>query len=305
MRRFVGSLLALALLTGCGSLRPVERVSLRDVAPRDAVAAEASPDTKPIRVAAASIISPQETVRSYGSFFAYLEKKVGRPVELVQRKTYEETYDLLRSGTLKIAMVCTYVYVLGHEEIGLQVLGAPEVNGRAEYQSFIIVRADSGVEQFADLAGRRFAYTDPLSSSGRIYPLARIKEMERDPGTFFSFTTFTYSHDNSIQAVVQGLVDGAAVDSLVYDQWVRLNPDLGTILRVVEGSAFMPSPPVAVSKTLDPELRESFRKAILQMHEDEEGQKILQSLGISRFVPQDESQYEIVRRLARQAGMMP
>lgn len=298
-------LLALFVASGCVSPRPIERVSLQDVTPPDAIPAQTIPERAPIRVAAASIISPQETVRTYGAFFQYLERKVGRPVEVVQRKTYEETYDLLRLGSLEVAMVCTYVYALAHEEIGLEVLGAPEVGGKAQYQSYVIVKSDSGLAQFSDLKDRRFAYTDPLSTSGYVYPLARIKALGKEPGSFFSFITYTYSHDNSIQAVSEGLVDGAAVDSLVYDHWVRLNPELGAKLRIIERSEPLPSPPVAVTKTLDPKLRESIRQAILHMHEDEEGRKILDSLGVDRYVPQDDSQYDIVHDLARQAGMMP
>lgn len=305
MRLLAGLLVISLLLAGCMNSRPVHRVSLREAAPREAVSADASPATKPIRVAAASIISPQETIRSYGAFFAYLEKKAGRPIELLQRSTYEETYDLLRYGTLDAALVCTYVYLIGHDQLGLEVLGAPEVNGKAEYRSYIIVRAESEAERLTDLEGKRFAYTDPLSTSGRIYPLSRIKAMGADPGTFFGFTTYTYSHDNSIKAVVQGLVDGAAVDSLVYDQWIRLNPDLAARLRVIERSDPFPSPPMAVSQTVDPEVREALRVALLEMHKEEEGRKILQELGIDRFVPQDVSQYEAVRKVAQLAGMLP
>lgn len=305
MRRIAWLLLFTLLVAGCAGARPVRSVSLHETAPTGSVAAEANPQTTPIRIAAASIISPQETIRSYGLFFAYLENRVGQPLELVQRVTYEETYDLLRYGTLDLALVCTYVYVLLHKEIGLEVLAAPEVNGRAEYYSFIIVRADSGITRFDQLEGRRFAFTDPLSSSGRIYPLSLLRQKGLDPGGFFASTTFTHSHDNSIKAVVQGLVDGAAVDSLVYDQWVRLNPDLGLLLKVIDRSVAMPSPPFVASLRIAPHVRNAFRAELMRMHEDPEGRKILDALGIDRFVPQADAQYEPVRNYARQAGMLP
>jgi len=304
LRRFALLLLVLVILGGCASGRPTRTVRFSSPASQQEVAADASPETKPLRVAAASIISPQETIRSYGLFFAHLEKQVGRPIELLQRKTYEETYDLLRFGTLDLALVCTYVAVKGHDEIGLEVLAAPQVGGKAEYQSFIIVRADKGVGSFLELAGKRFAFTDPLSSSGRLYPLALLREMNADPGTFFASTTYTYSHDNSIKAVVQGVADGAAVDSLVYDQWVRRNPDLAISLKVIDRSPAMPSPPLVASKRLDPALRESFRNAVLSMHETPEGKKILADLGIDRFVPLRMEDYEPVRQIARRAGVL-
>lgn len=301
-----GALLSLALvLTGCTLSPPVTRVSLYRTEPVPEASAAGGADTAPIRIAAASILSPQETLRSYGAFFAYLEKKVGRPIELVQRQTYQETYDLLKYGSLDLAMVCTYVYVLGHDEIGLEVLAAPEVGGKPEYQSFVITRAESGITRFEELAGKRFAFTDPLSTTGRIYPLALLKAQGRDPGTFFESTTYTYSHDNSIAAVVRGVVDGAAVDSLVYEQWRRSHPDAADRLRVIDRSPVLPSPPIVASPRLDPRLRETFRTALLEMHRDPEGRAVLASLGIDRFVALPDSAYEPIRELARAAGVTP
>lgn len=305
VRTIVALLAVLLLLGGCGVGQPAQSVRLSNTSPNPAVPADSNPETKPLRIAAASIVSPQETIRSYGLFFAYLEQKVGRPIELVQRQTYEETYELLRYGTLDLALVCTYVYVRGHDEIGLDLLGGPEVNGKAQYQSFIIVRSDSDIQSFSDLHGKRFAFTDPLSNSGRLYPLSLLKQAETETGTFFASTTFTYSHDNSIKAVVQGLTDGAAVDSLVYDQWVRKNPDLGVTLRVIGRSDLFPSPPMVASRRLDPAVKEAVRQAILTMHENPEGRAILDQLGIGRFVPQSDADYAPVRALARKVGALP
>lgn len=305
MRKTVVLLAVLGLLVGCGGRPPARFVRLYHTSPSPAVSASSNPEMKPIRFAAAPIISPQETMRSYGLFFAYLEKRVGRPIELVQRQTYEETYELLRYGTLDLALVCTYVYVRGHDEIGLELLGGPEVNGKAEYQSLIIVRADSEIERFSELRGKRFAFTDPLSTSGRLYPLSLVSQAGTDAGTYFSSATFTYSHDNSIKAVVQGLADGAAVDSLVFDHWVQKNPALGATLRVIDRSQVFPSPPIVASRRLDPAVKEAVRQAILTMHEDPEGQVILNQLGIGRFVSQSDADYAPVRALARQVGALP
>jgi len=306
VRRIAGTfLLAFFLLAGCSQSSNVRQVRLTNVASAPAVPADSSPETMPIRVAAASIVSPQETIRSYGLFFNYLEREVGHQIDLVQRKTYEETYDLLRYGTLDMAMVCTYLYVRGHDEIGVDLLAAPQVNGRAQYRSLVIVRADSQIEDFGDLAGKRFAFTDPLSTSGRLYPLSVLRELGVEPGAFFASTTYTYSHDNSIKAVVQGVVDGAAVDSLVFDQWAVKNPELGLSLRVVDHSDWLPSPPMIVSKKVDPHLREAFREALLGMHEDPEGKRILAELGIEQFVLQRDEDYAPVRELARKAGVLP
>lgn len=304
-RLIIVAIIAVLLAGGCGSAEPPRPVQLTKTAPVEAIGSRGASTEEPIRIAAASIVSPQETLKSYGKLFVYLGNKVGRPVELVQRKTYEETYDLLRLGTLDLAMVCTYVYVLGHDTIGLELLAAPEIGGRAEYHSVILVREDSGITSMDELRGRRFAFTDPLSATGRLYPLSVLKQKGLDPGTFFAMSTYTYSHDNSIKAVVEGVVDGAAVDSLVYDQWVTRNPDLATKIKIIDRSQALASPPMVASSRLDPQTLEAFRRALLAMHQDPEGKVILGEMGIDRFVLLSDSQYDAVRHMANSLDMTP
>lgn len=292
------------VLPGCG--RPTPRpVSLYRVDPAVPTLPAGDPAPEPLWVGAAPVVSPQETLRSYGSLFAYLGRKLGRPVEMVQRRTYQETYDLLRFGSVDLGLVCTYVYIKGQKEFGLELLAAPVVNGRAQYFSLIITQADGGSARFDDLAGKRFVFTDPLSTSGYMYPLALLRQAGKEPGTFFASTAFTYSHDNSIRAVLQRLADGAAVDSLVYDQWVLHNPGLADQLKVVGRSPAFASPPFVAGPGVNPEVKEQVRQLLLTMHQDPEGRSLLAALGIDRFAAVSDGDYASVRENAARAGAAP
>jgi len=66
-----------------------------------------SGDIVPLRVAVAAVISPEGTVDSYRPLLNYLGTKLGRPIELVQRRTYAEVNDLIRDGKVDLAFVCT------------------------------------------------------------------------------------------------------------------------------------------------------------------------------------------------------
>ena len=81
----------------------------------------------PLRVAIAAVISPQGTAESYSGLATYLEQKVGRPVELIQRRTYVEANALIERGEVDLAFVCTSAYVAGHDDFGMELLAAPEV----------------------------------------------------------------------------------------------------------------------------------------------------------------------------------
>ena len=68
-----------------------------------------------------------------------------------------------------------------------------------------------------------------------------MRDLDAKPETFFSRTFFTYSHDNAIRAVADGLTDGAAVDSLVYDFAVERDPGLAAKVKVIRRSPAIPN----------------------------------------------------------------
>lgn len=69
-----------------------------------------------IRVAVAAILSPTGTIDSYTPLITYLEDVLGKPVKLVQRRTYKEINELLSRGSVDVAFVCTGAYIEGVKE---------------------------------------------------------------------------------------------------------------------------------------------------------------------------------------------
>jgi phosphonate transport system substrate-binding protein len=260
-------------------------------------AAPATADRLPLRVAVAAVSSPKGTLQSYGALFDYLAEKLERPVELIQRGTYAEINDLIRSANIDLAFICTNAYVQGHREFGLELLATPQVRGQPVYYSYIIVPADSQAKSLADLRGRVFAFTDPMSHTGRLVPTYLLGQMGETPDSFFSSYLFTYSHDNAIKAVADRLVDGAAVDSLVYDFAVARDPEIAARTRVIYKSPAYAAPPVVVHPALNPQLKAQLQELFVTMHQDEKGRQILQDLLIDRFVVLGDEAYDSVRQV--------
>ncbi|CEP69278.1 Phosphonate-binding periplasmic protein [Moorella glycerini] len=184
----------------------------------------------------------------------------------------------------------------------MELVAAPEFDGRAAYASYIIVPASSPAKNFYDLEGKRFAFSDPMSMSGRLVPLYYITQRGKTAETFFRNYIFTYSHDKSIRAVADGLVDGAAVDSLVFAAFAKKHPEIIAKVKVVQRSEDFMSPPVVMRPTLDPALKEKITSTFLKMHETEAGRRILAELGIERFVAITDEAYNPVREIARKVG---
>lgn len=254
-------------------------------------------DILPLRVAVASVVSPKGTVQSYELLLTYLEKQFNRPVELIQRRTYMETNDLIAAGKVDLAFVCTSAYVVGHDNFKMELLAAPQVNGKTVYHSFLIVPFDSSAKSMVDLKNKVFAFTDPISLSGRKYPTYLVQQLGYYPENFFAQTFFTYNHDEAIRAVANKVADGASVDSLVYEFAIARDPGLAQKVRVIHRSPPFGIPPVVVSPKLDENLKRELQKVLLNMGDTSEGRKALEAIGVEKFTTIDDHAYDSIRNL--------
>lgn len=254
-------------------------------------------ETIPLRVAVAAVISPEGTVQSYSPLLNYLEEKLNRPIELIQRRTYLEVNDLIEHGEVDVAFVCTSAYVEGHDTFGLELLVVPQVDGKTTYNSILIVPSSSEAQSMSDLQDKVFAFTDPISLSGRVYPTYMVDQLGFTPEAYFARTFFTYSHDEAIRAVANGLADGAAVDSLVFEFALVRDPTLTNKVRLIHRSPDFGIPPVVFSPFTRPQVKADLQSLFLEMSNDPSAQEALTSIGVQRFVVIEDSAYDGVREL--------
>lgn len=294
---FSAAALIVAIAGACGPGYEGEEINFRGSPPASSSSPVSPTRTETvIRMAVAPVISPRETFNSrYGDLLDYVGRKLGLPVELVQGKTYAEINDMVRTGDVTLAFVCTNPYLQGSDDFGMELVAAPEVNGEPTYYSYLVVQADAPFSSLSGLRGRTFAFSDPLSNSGRLAPVYQLALMGETPDSFFSRSIFTYAHDNSIKAVAENLVDGAAVDSLVYDYWVKTGSEYTAKTKVIEKWGPFGTNPVVVRPGLDPALKGQIEEILLGMDKNPEGREILRALFIDRFVIPDDSVYDSVR----------
>jgi len=257
-----------------------------------------------LRVAVGAMISPKETFEYYRQLIEYIGKKMQRPIDLVQRKTYGEINQLLGRGEIDMAFICSGPYAGGKEQFGFELLATPQVQGSHFYKSYLIVNVNQPYRKIEDLRGRVFAFTDPESNTGKLAPTFWLKQIGEDPERFFAKVIYTYSHDNSILAVGRGLVDGAAVDSLIWEYFGNVNPELTRPTRIIRKSEPYAIPPVVASGSFPEEKRRQAREVLLSMHLDTEGKRILDGLMIDRFIAPPADWFESVKQIQRMAASL-
>ncbi len=256
-------------------------------------------DRRPaLRIAIAAMISPERTRDIYSDLLHRIADLVYFRVLVTQRRTYAEVNAMVARREVDFAFVCSGSYVLGHENFGMEILAVPVVHGKTVYHSYILAHRDSGIKSPDDLKGRRFAFTDPDSHTGYWVPSIMLTRRGETPESFFSETFFTYSHDNSIRAVADGLAEGAAVDSLIWDYLNTTEQSFTSLTRIIHKSPPYGIPPIVVHPDMDRVFKARLRSIFLSLHKDEKAAPILRQLQIDRFAAGEDSMYDTVREIS-------
>ena len=293
----MGFLLLLAIFfSGCGKRATPPEINFKDTVE---IEEPLESQGNEISIGVGSMITPEEGHVYYKELLEYIGKKLGMRVKFVERETYAEINALLENGGIAVAFVCGGPYIRGHKDFGLELLVAPQVDGKAVYYSYIIVAKDSAIKQFEELNGKTFAFVDPLSNTGMLYPRYLLLRMGESPENFFKNVVYTYSHDNSIKAVAQGLVDAAAVDSLVWDYLDKRGSRYTTATKIIKVSEPFGIPPVVVSPKLNRDLKKKIKDILLNIHTQKEGKDILQGMFIEKFVEVNDSMYDGIRGIEK------
>lgn len=251
----------------------------------------------PLRIGLTAVFLDDE-IRFLLRWRTYLEQRLGRRVEFVQRGRYRETVELLREGHLDAAWICGFPYVRFRRE--LRLLAVPLFEGKPLYRSYLIVPAsDSTTRSILDLRGKVFAFSDPDSNSGFLYPSYVLGTSRERPETFFKRAFFTWAHRKVVDAVSTKLAHGGSVDGYVWET-LRLAPGkLTEGTRVVSKSPEFGHPPIVVRANLAPEVAQELRDAFTGMTRDAEGKALLAILNLDGFVPGNEQLFDSIEAMWR------
>ena len=269
-----------ALLLGC------ERQGYTPVSLQPGAAKPASKEKMlvPLRVGLAPILSPRSGGEGLVALCKALSLSMNRPVVPLLGADYRETNDMLALGQLDVGIVCSGAFSDPRLDRVCEPLLVPLLMGTgSSYESFLIVRSQDPAVRLEDLRGRDFVFSDSLSLTGYIHPVACLDAMGQTPGRFFSKVSFSHSHDRSIAMVLEGTISAAAVDSAVFMAWREHHPAEGKNLRILERSEPFPSPPLVVRVSLPSDDKAMLRRAFLDLAHTEAGKDLLKKIGWTGF----------------------
>ena len=202
--------------------------------------------------------------------------------------TWADLQTAIDSGAACLFWMCGLLTVesIDGGQLDAEIVAAPVFPGETApvYRSVVIARRGSEAQSIDDLRGAHLAINGTGSWSGYHSLRAHLAEL----GSFdrlFGSVTETGSHDASIDQVLAGAADCAAIDSSVWDDRNGRDPRLKEI-RVVGRTRDWPAPPFAVSRAIDAEMRRAIAASLTRSA----------PVGLEAIVPADDADYDLIRR---------
>lgn len=228
-------------------------------------------------------------------------EEVGRRLGIETELTVETSYESCERDENEVCFVCSLPYVTLERRgldlvvpVAAPVLLGDRYGGRPIYYSDVIVHRDSPIRSLLDLRGRSWAFNEPLSHSG--YGLIRYHLLRLgETNGFFGEVVEAGFHQEAVRMVARKEVDGSAIDSQVLAIELRDHPELAEQVRVVESLGPSTIQPVAVSRRVPGDMRESIRAVLLSMTDTPAVRERLRAGLVERFVPVDPRSYDDIR----------
>lgn len=220
----------------------------------------------------------------------YLAGALGQPVKVYIPTDYAAVVEALRAGHAHVAYLSAWPYLLAHRMAGVEIIAAEERAGKTSYVSQWYTRKDTGIRSLADARGRTAAFTSPSSTSGYLFPLARLVEdglipARGDPAQFFRQVIFAGGYEQALKALLRGQVDVAAASDYAPPRYLTVDEQAELVVLSQQGP--VPTHCLAVKSALPAELRARIKEAMLRLNEPQHSGLLKSIYGAEKLVPID------------------
>jgi phosphonate transport system substrate-binding protein len=226
-----------------------------------------------------------------------LSKALGMPVKPFVAADYNGVIEALRSKRLDVAYLGPFSYVLGTTVADIEAFAVAETKkaGRTSYHSQVITHKDSGIKNVNDLKGRTFAFVDPSSTSGHLFPKAGLMKAGLNTDKDLGRVIFSGSHDSNAIAVQNRKVDAAAIADRILDAAISKGLAKREDLVVVWKSDPIPESPTVWRRDLPADLKKRVQAAFLEVKDIPWSDQGL----LNGFHPTNDAAYDVIRDTAK------
>jgi len=212
-----------------------------------------------------------------------LERKTGFTFHLNSTLTIEKFERAIERGDFDFIYMNPYHIVQVHDSQGY----IPLVADRTPLRGILVVRKDGPIKSPGDLDGKTVAFPSANAIGATILPRADLEQI------FHADVKPVYvkTHSSVYLHVVKELASaGGGVEKTLQEQ----DDAVKNALRIIYRTRVIPSHPVAAHPRVPSGVRETVRRALLDMNNDPEGRAMLQKVPVGQFVPVGYDDYAVM-----------
>lgn len=155
-----------------------------------------------------------QLVPVYTDIANLIGEKLGCKVQLYVATSYNAEIEAMRNKKLEFGQFGPLGYVLAHQVANAQAVAAFEgADGKpANYYASVVTWPGSGITKISDVRGHSFAYSDPASTSGHLFPAYGLSKNGVDPDHGIK-ALYAGSHTASFEAIRNHKVQAGELNS--------------------------------------------------------------------------------------------
>jgi phosphonate transport system substrate-binding protein len=266
----------------------------------DRATAQPASGIEPVRIGLIPERDIFEQRRRYMALADYISAKLGRPVELVTSRTYDNILDDFRQGRLDAAFLGSLMTVLTVDRLDARVLVKPRLAGGIEsYRGVIFVAEDAPVQNVEDLSGRSIAMVR-ATTAGNLFPIYELMRRGLLPEDSPPPIVWVGTHDEVLLEVLAGRADAGALKDLRLESYLGSHPEVK--VRRLASSDPVPENALVIRADVADSLGRQLQALLLGMVDEPQGRQALADFGAERFMPCAIQEYEAVYMMIDRLG---
>ena len=251
-------------------------------------------------------VEPYDTAPKLAPIYEQVGKliaaKLGCEVKVYVTTNYNAEIEAMRNGKLEMGEFGPLGYVLAHQVAKAQAVAT---FGNAEnkpdtYWASLVTWPGSGIKTVAEIRGHSFAFSDPASTSGHLFPAYGLRKAGIDPDKDIR-AIYAGSHTSSFEALYNHKVDAGELNSEQLESAKQRGHYKDGDLVFLWKSNPIPIDPITVRGDLPPKFKQRLILVLQNLDLSQlpaADRKIMGVHGL-RMVPQTDASFNGIRDLVK------
>lgn len=214
----------------------------------------------------------------------FLESRVNADIDVYVPMSYSAVVEALRFGHAQVGLMSAWPMAASAKLAGTDVVLSEvreviidgEKTNQTYYYSYYVVMKNSSYTKLEDLKGKRAVYASLTSTSGYLFPVAKLVEKgliskpsqgkEADPREFFGTVATPGGYGPAWDALKRGQADVGIIAGDVSEELFR---EIHENTRIIETQGPIPSHGIVFSKSLEEPQRSELINAFMELNKPE------------------------------------